>query len=144
VPDIVTVFGVDVEVTPLNRIEDKRDELRPFGIANLSPGNFLKIEGFWDGNKVIATRLERLEGEDKFKIRGPITDAVSPAFTLLGKIVQTSATFTTYSVGDQTITQFFNAIEDCLLTPPPEGCLAEAGWAADGPLSFADEVELED
>jgi hypothetical protein len=144
----VTVFGVDVEVTPLTRIEDKRDELRPFGVGNLSSGDFLKIEGSWDGDsKVIATRLERLEGEDKFKIRGPITDAASPAFTLLGKIVQTSATFTNYSVGDagdQTITLFFIAIEDCLLTPPPEGCLAEAGWAADGPLSFADEVELED
>jgi len=142
----VTVFGVDVEVTPLTRIEDKRDELRPFGIANLSPGDFLKIEGSWDGvGKVTATRLERLEGEDKFELRGPLTDAVSPAFTLLGKIVQTSETGTNYAVGDvepQTITQFFNAVELCL--PTAEGCLAEAAWAADDPLSFAEEVELKD
>jgi len=140
------VFGIEVEVTPLTRIEDKRDELRPFGIGNLSRGDFLKIEGSWDGNgKVVAIRLERLEGEDKFKIRGQLTGAASPAFTLLGKTVQTDAVITSFSVDDvegQTSTDFFNAVELCL--PTAEGCFAESAWPADDPQSFADEVELAD
>jgi hypothetical protein len=141
----VPVFGVSVETTLLTAVEDKRDEIRPFSPGDLEPGDFLKIEGSWDGSKLIATRLERIDGEDKFKIRGLITDALSPAFTLLGKSVLTDATDTSFEVGGVeglTSLEFFAAISVCL--PSTDGCAAEAAWDAAGSGLIADDVELKD
>lgn len=140
VRNTVTVFGVDVEVTPLTRIEDKRDDMRPFNIADLEQGDFLKIEGSWiedalNGNRVIATGLERIDGEDKFKLRGQLQSVNEPQFTLLGIAVQTDAG-TSFEGG---ATDFFAAAAACA----PD-CLVEAAWDVDGGLLVADEVELED
>jgi hypothetical protein len=139
----VTVFGVEVLVTSLTRIEDKRDEMRPFHLADLNSGDFLKIAGSWDGSQLIATQLERIEGEDKFKLDGPLTASTSPSFTLLGKDVQTDAMATEFATADMpaSSSEFFAAVAICL--PAPEGCEAEAAWDASGPLLIADEVELD-
>ncbi len=139
----LTVFGVEVLVTSLTRIEDKRDEMRPFNIGDLIPGDFLKIDGSWDGSQLIATQLERIEGEDKFKLEGPLTASASPSFTLLGKDVQTDGDETEFEIADAPASsvEFFDALAICL--PAPEGCEAEAAWDADGSLLIADEVELD-
>ena len=143
----VTVFGVEVLVTSLTRIEDKRDDMRPFHLADLNSGDFLKIAGSWDGSQLIATQLERIEGEDKFKLKGPLTASISasisPSFTLLGKVVQTDAIDTGFKIADvpASSSEFFAAVAICL--PAPEGCEAEAAWDASGPLLIADEVELD-
>jgi hypothetical protein len=146
-PGTLTVFGIPVATTPLTTLEDKVDETnKPFYFDKLVPGSdFLKISGTWDGSKFIATKLERIGGEDKFKLRGQITAADNPAFTLLGKNIQTAEVATNFEIADvggQTRTGFFNAITVCL--PTAAGCLAEIAWAANGPLSVADEVALED
>jgi len=131
----VTVFGIKVATTPLTRIEDKRDEIRPFGIGNLEPGDFLKVEGSWDGAKVVATRLERLEGEDKYKLRGLLTSVSEPQFNVLGLNVVTDAS-TNFEAD---ATAFFAAAVACV----PE-CLVEVAWPASGPYQIAGDVELDD
>jgi len=131
----VTVFGVKVELTPLTRIEDKRDERRPFGIADIEPGDFLKIEGSWNGDRVIAGGLERIAGEDNFELRGQLLSVNEPEFTVLGIVVRTGLN----TEFDSDAASFFAAAANCV----PD-CIVEAVWSADGDLLLADKVEFED
>jgi len=140
----VTVFGITVETTLVTSIEDKRDELRPFGLADLVAGDYLKISGSWNGSSLVATQLERVGPEDKFKLQGFVESAATPDFMVLGKTVMTDAAATEFEVNEleeQTQAQFFNALSTCL--PTTQGCEIEAAWAADGSLLVADEVAVE-
>jgi len=138
-----TLFGVVVATTPMTRLIDGRDELRPFVLSDLMSGDFLKISGSWNGSQVIATQLERIGGEDKYKLKGVISAAANPNFTLLGKAVQTVDGVTDYEVNETPTdrTQFFLAVDACL--PTSGGCRVEASWQVSGGLMLADEVELD-
>ncbi len=140
---LVTVFGVDIATTAMTVMSDERDKRRPFTLNDLAPGDFLKVIGSWDGNRLIASQLERIAGEDKFKLKGIISAAADPGFTLLGKSVSTADGTTNYEVNDVSASraQFFLAIDACL--PTSGGCRVEAGWQASGGLLVADEVELD-
>ncbi len=140
---LVTVFGVEIATTAGTIMSDERDKRRPFTLNDLAAGDFLKVSGSWNGNRLIATQLERIAGEDKYKLKGTISAAADPGFTLLGKSVSTADGTTDYEVNDVSTSraQFFLAIDACLATSG--GCRVEAGWQASGGLLVADEVELD-
>jgi len=139
-----TVFGVVVQTTPMTVMSDERDGRRPFTLNDLVAGDFLKTSGTWNGSQVVATQLERIGGEDKYKLKGRISAAASPDFTLLGRTVQTVDGATDYEVNDAPadLSQFFNAVNACL--PASEGCRVEVAWQTSGSLTIADKVELDD
>jgi hypothetical protein len=136
--NVVTVFGITVETTPLTKIEDKNGEMRNYqDLGFLNPGDYLVISGSWDGSRVIATKLDRTGGEDKIELQGPLTSVNDPDFTVLGITVQTDAS----TDFEEDAATFFNAAAACA---PDAVCLVEAAWPIDGPYDYAAEVALED
>jgi hypothetical protein len=72
-----------------------------FSLADIAIGNHLEIAGFLDaGGKVIATRLERMQGT-KTIVQGPVSAKTTPNLTILGVTVATGAT-TQYRKADGT------------------------------------------
>jgi hypothetical protein len=138
----IPVFGVTVVTTSLTAVEDKRDEIKSFNAGDISPGDYLKVEGTWDGAQLVAVRLERIEAEDKFKLRGPAESANSPEFVLLGLSVLTEAGTTDFEVDDAGAgaSGFFNSLQACI--DSFDGCEVEAEWET-GSLAVAKQVSLE-
>ncbi len=138
----VTVFGIPVETTVQTTIEDKRDELRPFSLTDLSPGDYLKISGVSAGGTIIATRLERVGIEDKYKVRGPLVAIADPQFTVGGKTVQTVTGTTEFEANNADVSapQFFAAAAACL----PAGCRVAVEWETSASLTVASAVSLGD
>ena len=86
------VLGVPVSVNTSTRLEDKSNAaVRPFGLANLSVGDFVEVQGVAQLNgSVVATSLEREDPEDEGVLRGPVSAVSNPDLTILGRTVATS------------------------------------------------------
>ena len=93
--DEIIIFGISVEINSLTLLEDKSEqELRPFTINDIQPGDFLKIDGYENsgsGATVIATKLERIEAEDEVKLRSIARNLDQPLFELLGVLISTDS-----------------------------------------------------
>lgn len=121
---IVTVLGIPVQVTTASQLEDDRDKLRPFALANLNPGvDFVEIRGYLKSGGVIAARLERDDLDPDVILQGPVSAKDEVAFstlTILGVTVNTS-TSTCYrsissssscSFGSTARADFYDAIKN--------------------------------
>lgn len=88
----LVVLGVPVSVNTSTRLEDKSNAaVRPFGLANLSVGDFVEVQGVAQLNgSVVATSLEREDPEDDGVLRGPVSAVSNPNLTILGRTVATS------------------------------------------------------
>jgi hypothetical protein len=111
----LVVLGVTVRVDASTRIEDQRDDQRPFGLANLSVGDNVEIRGVLQGDgSVLATLLEREDASSNGMLRGPISALSEPNFTLLGRTIATDGStdfddsnfFSTAAVGTEVEVKF--------------------------------------
>ncbi len=88
----VTVLGIAIHVDSLTRVEDKRDEMHPFGLGNIVAGDFIAVRGSEDPNapgEVLAARLERDEPDDTI-LQGIVESVTEPSITILGVTIDTS------------------------------------------------------
>jgi hypothetical protein len=138
---------ITVTTDSQTQIEDKRDEVEPFGISGIKSGDFLNVEGFVDGSgDFIATQIERDETGD-IELRGPVDvpptggSTAAGTVSILGVEIATDGAtdFEDASEAFMTGTDFFLAVEDDDLVEFTDN--NEQGQPADG---IADEVEFED
>src|SRR6185295_14374631 len=87
------MLGITVRVDTLTRIEDKSSlALRPFGLANLSQGDYVDVRGVPQpagSGEVLAVRLERENGDTGVELRGVVQTVADPAFSVLSVQVAT-------------------------------------------------------
>ena len=89
----VTVLNITIHVDSLTRIEDKRDDVEPFGLANIVAGDFIAVRGSEDPNaagEVLAARLERDDPDDTI-LQGIVESVAGTSFTILGVTIDTSS-----------------------------------------------------
>lgn len=135
----IAVLGITIEISGLTLIEDKTDQdLRPFTIADINPGDFLKIAGYESSasDTIIATKLERIDPEDELKLRGTARITSAPGLEILGVSILTDDQ-TEYSVNESPVgaSEFF-AVAD--------GQIVEAKGSRQGASLVAKELELDD
>jgi len=135
----------DITVTTdtQTQIEDKRDEVEPFGIAGIAPGDFLDVEAYVDGTgTLIATQIERDDPDDS-ELRGPADvpptagDSLAGSVSILGITIATDAGTEFEDINDDTIAGalFFFQVADG----------DPVAYKDNLPLNgVADEVEFED
>ncbi|MCG8592631.1 MAG: DUF5666 domain-containing protein [Proteobacteria bacterium] len=138
---IVTLLGVPILVDASTQIEDDRDGLEGFSLADLRAGDFLEVRGFQLDGAVIASHLER-DDVDDVVVQGRLEafDAMAGTVTLLGLEIPTDE-LTEFELLDSDVTQedFFMGL---LL-----GDVVKAQDDNDGDATtfdVADEVELEE
>lgn len=80
----LVVLGVTIRTNALTRFEDKSSaQVQRFGLANLSPGDYVSIEAY-DSGGLVATQLERENAFSRFEFKGPLGGVASPDFTVAG------------------------------------------------------------
>jgi len=138
---------ITVATDSQTQIEDKRDEVEPFGISGIKSGDFLNVEGFVDGGgDFIATQIERDETGD-IELRGPADvpptggSTAAGTVSILGVEIATddATDFEDASEAFMSGTDFFLAVDNGDLIEFTDN--NEEGLPADG---VADEVEFED
>jgi hypothetical protein len=137
------LLGIPIDIDSGTELEDARDDLAGFSLADIRGGDFLEIEGIArpDG-RVIATEIERDAAGD-LKLEGPVDmiDVDGHVFTILGVSVPTDAS-TRFELDDGDVlteSEFYER-----LVP---GLIVEAKDKEDGDqaaFDFADEVEIEE
>lgn len=84
----LTVFGIDVMVTPSTRWEDDSEaEERYFDLADLNPGDSLEIKGYQNAEgQFIATAIERQDAdeEQEHSFTGPVASIENGVLNILG------------------------------------------------------------
>jgi len=82
---------VDVLVNARTRFDDETDQIRRMSLADVRSGDFLEIEAYLSGDRLIATLIDRDDPDDDV-IRAPVESFVANSdITLLG---------ITYQIGD--------------------------------------------
>lgn len=127
---------VDVLVDARTRFDDETDQVRRMRLADVRSGDFLAIEAYLSGDRLIATLVDRDDPDDDV-IRAPVESfAENSQITLLG---------ITYQIGD---TDYEDADDNTLDADSFFGLLQigdlveiEDKQDANG---IADEIELED
>jgi hypothetical protein len=134
---LISVAGIMVETTIFTSIKGRSKDFTP---DDLGGGEYLKIGGIWDpaGGKIIATRLEQVDAEDRSKFEGVLTgaSAVRLDLTVMGGMPLITDGSTDFH-GD-TATEFFDAATVCLALPA--SCPVEVVWKG----GVVDRVELKD
>ncbi len=138
----LVLLGVEISVPASCSLKDSRDDIEPFGLANLSAGDFLLIRGLSDGGGgVVASHLERRDVDD-VELRGPVDSfsASTGDITILGLTIATDGVTEFEDENEASITSaaFFAALQ--------VGDLVSVVDDADGDASaidVADAVELE-
>lgn len=88
----LVVMGVAVDVSAAS-LEDDRDDVSPFGLEDISVGDFVEIEGVEsDDNLVIAAEVDRDDSDDDSELRGLLDDfdRTAGTVTILGQVVSTT------------------------------------------------------
>ena len=70
---VSTDVGLTFVVRSLTELEDDRDDVEPFTLADLQIGDYVEIRGFLDGEALVAAELEREEFDTETRFRGPVT-----------------------------------------------------------------------
>lgn len=133
----VNTETVSVSVDSQTRFEDEVLDLSPFTVADIRPGDFLKVEAFDDGSgNLVATRVKR-DTADHFVLQGPVESAVAPDLTVLGVTFATNSgtQFETSDDDPITGTEFFDRVNVDDLVKIKDNIPSEG---------TADEVEFED
>lgn len=128
----LVVLGVTVETDARTLYEDDSDsELRPFGLDDLAPGDFVEVRGGAGSvtNRILAAYVERDDDDDEIELRGPAENVAAPQFTILGVNILTDDD-TEFEDEDADITsaEFFARAAGLLVTveadePPMNGVL---------------------
>jgi hypothetical protein len=138
---------VTVRVDELTRVEDKRDDVEPFGLADINAGDFIEVRGSDDASgaaAVIAALLERDDLPDPAnpgadtELQGFVDSVAQPSLTILGVTVETGGGTVFRDGNDQAIgaAAFFAAVDN--------GSLVKArGFETSATVIVAEEVELE-
>ena len=86
-----SVFGgtdnISVQVNAQTELEDDLNDIEPFSLDDLAPGDFIEMEAFDDGTDVInAVEIERDEMDD-VQLEGPVSafNAETMSVTMLGQ-----------------------------------------------------------
>ncbi len=111
-----------------------RDDLEPFGIRDIAPGDRLEIEGYVAGDSVVATHLEREDRDNAVVISGPLEDVddLNDRVMLLG--------LQPIDVPEDDSSGGIDGTEDLEI-----GDIVEIGWDDFSDLSQpAEEIALED
>lgn len=152
----LTIFTKTVAVDRFTKFEDDRDEVRPFGIADIVPAvDFLKIVGWYDSgaNRVVASLVERVDPpvDNRSVVQGPVApgsvDNTTGSFQLLkpvagpGLTVFTDPAATVFRIGESGVPrdQFFQELAAgpaVVRTRYINGVVPPTG-------AFADEVAIE-
>jgi hypothetical protein len=141
-------LGVAIQVDALTRIEDKfaNPPVQPFTLANLNPGNFVRMRGselttVGATANVLAALLERDDPRDT-ELQGLVDagsiDATARTFSILGVTIDASSASTFRNVDGSSLTAgaFFALLQD--------GSLARANGSETAPTTIvANEVQLE-
>jgi len=108
------VFGIPIDVDALTRREDQRDDISPFGVAQLAVGDWVEVRGTESppgSARLLAGLVEREEdGQiDESELRGFVTAAASQELTILGVTITTDASTSFHDVDGNPISasQFF-------------------------------------
>lgn len=87
------VLGISVRVDALTRIEDKSSQqLRPFGLANLSVGNYVEVRGVEQpagSGQILAALVERDDVDSDSELQGFAEAVAAPSFRILGVDIST-------------------------------------------------------
>ncbi len=70
---VTTDVGLTFEIRELTELEDERDDVEPFGLADLQSGDYVELRGFLDGQVLVAAELERDDFDARTRMRGPVT-----------------------------------------------------------------------
>jgi hypothetical protein len=109
----VVAAGVTIRVNVATRFEDKRSNVRPFGLANLAVGDFIEARGTpGTGAELTSSIFERQGASATGELRGPAGSIANPSLTVLGIPVVTSGTTVFRDDDDNVIdaSAFFGAI----------------------------------
>ena len=134
----VTIFGIQIGVSNLTRLEDKSAaDVRPFGLTDVNVGDYLETRGYEDATGVVATRVEREDFNGNVALRAFVDSVSDPNFTIRSVIVETNGGTTFRDLNNQVIssTAFFGQAM---------GRLVEADGTPSNGGILADEVQLED
>ncbi|HHQ14006.1 MAG TPA: hypothetical protein ENK16_03165 [Chromatiales bacterium] len=145
--NIVTLLGIDVRVDAATRIEDKSNaKLEPFGVGDMSAGDYVEVRGTEDVNgtgDVLAARLERddvpgnLNGKTELQGFVEAGSVMQPDFSILGVTINASGAIFR-DIGGNVISQnaFFSQLN--------AGDLVKVkGTETSMTVIVADEVEFE-
>jgi hypothetical protein len=90
--DIALAAGtISVATDQGTRLEDDRDAIERFTLADIVPGDFLEIEAYQEGDRLVATVIDREDPDDEV-VQAPVENFTAGSdITLLG---------VTFSVGD--------------------------------------------
>lgn len=84
----LVVLGISIETDNLTSFEDASPaELRPFHLADINPGDPLRITGFESSttpDTVHATGITRTEPLEELQLTGIAENVVAPGFSILG------------------------------------------------------------
>jgi hypothetical protein len=87
----VTLLGIQMQVTVSTRMEDKRDDVRPFTLNQIVPGDRLETRGFKDPDgDLTASVIEREDPKDRVILQGPATTTLATStIKILDKTIVT-------------------------------------------------------
>ena len=137
--DIALAAGtISVTTDQGTRLDDDRDDIDRFTLADIAPGDFLEIEAYLAGDRLVATVIDREETDDEV-VQAPVESFNAGSdITLLGVTFSVSEGETEYeNLQDQDIpgTAFFAQLQ------PGDLVKLKDDELADG---VADEIEFED
>ncbi|MFW2405282.1 MAG: DUF5666 domain-containing protein [Gammaproteobacteria bacterium] len=142
----LVLLGIEIVVDDSTRREDKSDaEQEPFGLAQISAGNYVEVRGGVDpsGNAdILASLLERddvpndLEGETE--LRGFVDSVSQPSFVIAGVTIETDGNTEFRDANDvpMSANDFFNALQ-------PDDLVDVDGTETGQTTILAEEVEFE-
>ena len=136
----LTVLGITVLLNDGTDMRDKRDDVSPFDISNISEGDYLEIRGFTSTNGTfVANRLEREKTRDRVEIRSIATniDPVAQSLEILGLTI-TAGPSTRFNDGSASAEEFFSALTEGL-------SIVKVKWDSFSDTGLAPkEMEIED
>jgi len=133
----VTIFGIQIGVNSLTRVEDKSSaNVQSFSLTNVNVGDYLETRGYEDATGVVATRLERHDFKGDVAVRDFVDSVSNPNFTIRGVMIETGGGTVFRDQNRQVIsaTAFF---------AQAMGRLVEADGAPNNSGITASEVELQ-
>jgi hypothetical protein len=113
----VTLLGITVQVNSDTEMEDKRDGISPFTVADIAESDHLLIRGFIGNNGIFtATGLRRESDDSRVELRGIVSNVVTDApgsLDIFGFMV-TAGPGTQFNDGTSTAADFFDALTNGL------------------------------
>ena len=138
----ITLLGLAVTANSSTSFKDESDlKVQPFGLLDINVGDYLEIKAFAQGQDVVASKIERKNPENEFKLKGTVNAIDNVLFTLdvLGVNVLTDQ-FTQFEDVNEMLV---NQIQFFALVAVDNQ--VEVKWDANlGAASPAKELELED